>query len=186
MPRSARQARDRPDGHGLRPRDEPVPSGVAAGSTPRRAGRHSSRRRSSRRVSRSSSRCCPSSTLALRRFFRGRTRSSCPIPSVAIPGSRGSGDDRRPRPRPRGACPPAARAGGRARRDEREPPRRPDPRTLDDVPAELRAAAAAVVDGGELPGTPSTVIDVTGHEPVVLREGAVPAAEALRAVASVL
>ncbi len=61
-----------------------------------------------------------------------------------------------------------------------------DPRTLDDVPAELRAAAAAEVDGGELPGTPSTVIDVTGEEPVVLREGAVPAAEALRAVASVL
>jgi hypothetical protein len=30
------------------------------------------------------------------------------------------------------------------------------------------------------------VIDVTGEEPVVLREGAVPAAEALRAVASVL
>lgn len=62
----------------------------------------------------------------------------------------------------------------------------PDPRTLDEVPAELRAQAAAIVDGGELPGTPSTVIDVTGPEPVVLREGAVPAAEALRVVASVL
>jgi L-threonylcarbamoyladenylate synthase len=61
-----------------------------------------------------------------------------------------------------------------------------DPRTLDDVPAELRAAAAAEVDGGELPGTPSTVIDVTGEEPAVLREGVVPAADALRAVASVL
>lgn len=62
----------------------------------------------------------------------------------------------------------------------------PDPRTLDEVPAELRAQADALVDGGELPGTPSTVIDVTGPEPVVLREGAVPAAEALRVVASVL
>ena len=61
-----------------------------------------------------------------------------------------------------------------------------DPRTLADVPGELRAAAAALVDGGELPGTPSTVIDVTGAEPVVLREGAVTAAEALRTVASVL
>jgi L-threonylcarbamoyladenylate synthase len=30
-----------------------------------------------------------------------------------------------------------------------------------------------------LPGTPSTVLDLTGNEPVVLREGAVPAAEAL-------
>ena len=65
-------------------------------------------------------------------------------------------------------------------------PGEPDPRTLADVPPELRAAAAALVDGGELPGTPSTVIDLTGPDPVVLREGAVPASEALRAVASVL
>jgi L-threonylcarbamoyladenylate synthase len=62
----------------------------------------------------------------------------------------------------------------------------PDPRTLDDVPEELRAAAAALVDGGELPGTPSTVIDFTGPEPIVLREGAAPAADALRVVGSVL
>lgn len=61
-----------------------------------------------------------------------------------------------------------------------------DPRTLADVPEQLREAAAALVDGGELPGTPSTVIDVTGPEPLVLREGAVSADEALRAVASVL
>ena len=61
-----------------------------------------------------------------------------------------------------------------------------DPRTLDDVPEQLRAAAAALVDGGELPGTPSTVIDLTGPEPLVLREGAVSADEALRVVASVL
>jgi tRNA A37 threonylcarbamoyladenosine synthetase subunit TsaC/SUA5/YrdC len=62
----------------------------------------------------------------------------------------------------------------------------PDPRTLDDVPEQLLAAAAALVDGGELPGTPSTVIDLTGPEPLVLREGAVSAEEALRVVASVL
>jgi len=37
----------------------------------------------------------------------------------------------------------------------------------------------AVVDGGDLPGTPSTVLDLTGPEPRVLREGAVPADEAL-------
>ena len=62
----------------------------------------------------------------------------------------------------------------------------PDPRTLADVPAELRAAAAALVDGGELPGAPSTVIDFTGPEPVVLREGAASAAEALRVVGTVV
>ena len=54
-----------------------------------------------------------------------------------------------------------------------------EPRRLADVPAEIRAATAALVDGGELGGAPSTVVDVTGAEPVVLREGALPGAEAL-------
>jgi L-threonylcarbamoyladenylate synthase len=58
-----------------------------------------------------------------------------------------------------------------------------DPRSVDAVPTEIRSAVAAVLDVGELPGTPSTVIDLTGPEPRVLREGAVPAAEALRQVA---
>lgn len=57
----------------------------------------------------------------------------------------------------------------------------PDPRRIADVPAEIRAAAA-VVDGGELPGTPSTVLDLTKSEPTVLREGAVSAADALASV----
>ena len=61
----------------------------------------------------------------------------------------------------------------------------PEPRRLEDVPVEIRAGAAALVDGGELPGTPSTVLDLTGEEPRVLREGAVSAAEALeRALAA--
>jgi L-threonylcarbamoyladenylate synthase len=54
-----------------------------------------------------------------------------------------------------------------------------DPRRLDGVPPEVRAAVAAAVDGGELPGTPSTVLDLTGSEPRVLREGAVPESEAI-------
>jgi L-threonylcarbamoyladenylate synthase len=57
-------------------------------------------------------------------------------------------------------------------------PGEPEPRRLEDVPEEVLAACVAL-DGGELPGTPSTVLDCTGPEPVVLREGAVPAAEAL-------
>ena len=61
----------------------------------------------------------------------------------------------------------------------------PDPRRIEDVPAEIRARCGAVVDAGELPGTPSTVLDFTGAEPRVLREGAVPAEKALaRAVAA--
>lgn len=61
----------------------------------------------------------------------------------------------------------------------------PDPRRLEDVPEELRAKTAVTLDGGELPGTPSTVIDFTAPEPRVVREGAAPAAEAIeRAVAA--
>jgi L-threonylcarbamoyladenylate synthase len=58
----------------------------------------------------------------------------------------------------------------------------PDPAVLDDVPQELRQAAAVVVDGGRLPGTASAVIDVTGSAPRVLRDGP-GAAEALRRLA---
>ena len=47
-----------------------------------------------------------------------------------------------------------------------------DPRRVEDVPEEIRAACGAIVDAGELPGVPSTVIDLTGAEPRVLRQGA--------------
>ena len=59
----------------------------------------------------------------------------------------------------------------------------PDPRSIAEVPSEILDGVGAVLDAGELPGTPSTVIDLTGAEPRVLREGAVPAAEALARVA---
>jgi L-threonylcarbamoyladenylate synthase len=54
----------------------------------------------------------------------------------------------------------------------------PDPRRIADVPEEIRAGAI-VIDGGELPGVPSTVVDLTGPEPEILREGAVPATDVL-------
>jgi L-threonylcarbamoyladenylate synthase len=48
----------------------------------------------------------------------------------------------------------------------------PDPLRVEDVPEEIRAACGAIVDAGELPGVPSTVVDLTGPEPHVLRQGA--------------
>ena len=48
------------------------------------------------------------------------------------------------------------------------------PGRLLDVPSELRSAASVVVDGGVLPGVASTVIDLTGPEPVVIRPGPAP------------
>jgi L-threonylcarbamoyladenylate synthase len=47
-----------------------------------------------------------------------------------------------------------------------------DPRRVEDVPEEIRAACGAIVDAGELPGVPSTVVDLTTGEPRVLRQGA--------------
>ena len=57
---------------------------------------------------------------------------------------------------------------------------------MDDIPEEIRSACAALVDGGELPGTASTVIDFTGTDPRVLREGAAPSAEAIDRVFAAL
>jgi L-threonylcarbamoyladenylate synthase len=59
-------------------------------------------------------------------------------------------------------------------------PGEPDPKRLEDVPEEIRSGAAAVVDGGELRGTPSTVVDLTAGEPRVLREGVLSADDVLR------
>ncbi|TML09538.1 MAG: threonylcarbamoyl-AMP synthase [Actinobacteria bacterium] len=62
----------------------------------------------------------------------------------------------------------------------------PDPASLEEVPPELLADCAAAIDAGELPGIPSTVIDLTGDEPELLREGAVTAEEALKRVAGLV
>jgi L-threonylcarbamoyladenylate synthase len=57
----------------------------------------------------------------------------------------------------------------------------PDPRRLADVPAGIRAGADLVLDGGELPGTASTVVDLTAYEAAgswrVVRAGALTADE---------
>ena len=55
----------------------------------------------------------------------------------------------------------------------------PDARRLEDVPQAIRDGADLVLDGGELAGTPSTVVDLTGYEADgewrIVRAGAVPA-----------
>jgi L-threonylcarbamoyladenylate synthase len=60
-----------------------------------------------------------------------------------------------------------------------------DAARVEEIPDEIRSAVHAVVDVGPLPGTPSTVIDLTGSEPQVLREGAVAADEARARIARV-
>jgi len=58
-----------------------------------------------------------------------------------------------------------------------------EPRRLDQVVPELREKVSGAIDGGELPGIASTVIDFTTDPPTVLRDGAASAAEAIARVA---
>jgi L-threonylcarbamoyladenylate synthase len=54
----------------------------------------------------------------------------------------------------------------------------PPPASLDEVPERIRSGCGAEIDVGRLSGEPSTVIDFTGPEPVVIRQGAGDAEEA--------
>ncbi|HYH91217.1 MAG TPA: Sua5/YciO/YrdC/YwlC family protein [Solirubrobacteraceae bacterium] len=64
----------------------------------------------------------------------------------------------------------------------------PDARRLDDVPEAIRRAADLVIDAGELPGTPSTVVDLRRFEDAgaweVVRAGAVAPEAVARAVSA--
>jgi L-threonylcarbamoyladenylate synthase len=64
----------------------------------------------------------------------------------------------------------------------------PDARRLADVPESIRRRADLVLDGGELPGTPSTVVDLRGYELdgtwSIAREGAVSTTEIATALVS--
>ncbi len=57
----------------------------------------------------------------------------------------------------------------------------PDPVSLGEVPEAIAAGADLIIDGGRLPGTPSTVVDLRGYEAdgewQVLRAGAVAVAD---------
>ncbi|MGH2902291.1 MAG: L-threonylcarbamoyladenylate synthase [Solirubrobacteraceae bacterium] len=63
-----------------------------------------------------------------------------------------------------------------------------DARRLNDVPASIRAGADLVLDGGELPGVPSTVLDLREYERRgewrIVREGPLGRAEVERILAS--
>jgi L-threonylcarbamoyladenylate synthase len=55
----------------------------------------------------------------------------------------------------------------------------PEARRIDEVDERIRAGVDLIIDGGELPGTPSTVVDLTGFQEngrwEIVREGAVSA-----------
>jgi L-threonylcarbamoyladenylate synthase len=79
-----------------------------------------------------------------------------------------------------GALAPLAAARWPVLQSSANPSGAPDARRLADVDERIRARVDLLLDGGELPGTPSTVVDLTRYEETgehaIVREGAVPAA----------
>jgi L-threonylcarbamoyladenylate synthase len=53
----------------------------------------------------------------------------------------------------------------------------PSPLSAEDVRRQLGGSVDLVIDGGLCPGTESTIVDVTGELPVILRAGAISAKE---------
>jgi L-threonylcarbamoyladenylate synthase len=62
----------------------------------------------------------------------------------------------------------------------------PDARRVTDIDGRVRAGVDLVLDAGELPGTPSTVVDLSAYEETgewwVIREGAVPQEAVVRSL----
>lgn len=84
-------------------------------------------------------------------------------------------------PRLTGALSPLAGASWPVLQSSANPSGGADPRRVCDVDGRLRRGVDVILDGGELPGTPSTVIDLTSYGDdgsfAVLREGAVPSSD---------
>jgi L-threonylcarbamoyladenylate synthase len=126
----------------------------------------------------------PRTADAVRALLPGAVTLLLPNPAARYPLARGSGPSdvlglRVP------AWPPALAALGDVRwpvlQSSANVAGGPDARRLDDVPEYMRAHADLVLDGGRLPGTPSTVIDLRGYELderwSVAREGAMSITE---------
>lgn len=77
-----------------------------------------------------------------------------------------------------GALRPLAEVGWPVLQSSANPSGEPDARRIAEVDERIRAGVDLVLDGGELPGTPSTVVDLTGYERdgswELVRAGAVP------------
>lgn len=59
----------------------------------------------------------------------------------------------------------------------------PSPSTADEVYAQLNGRIPLILNGGKTPGgIPSTLVDCTGREPIILREGPISLAELLSAM----
>jgi tRNA A37 threonylcarbamoyladenosine synthetase subunit TsaC/SUA5/YrdC len=59
----------------------------------------------------------------------------------------------------------------------------PSPSTAEEVSAQLNGRIPLILDGGTTPGgVPSTLVDCTGNEPIILREGPISLDDLLAAM----
>ncbi len=64
---------------------------------------------------------------------------------------------------------------------------RPSPLTAEEVDSQLGGKIDLIIDGGRCPGgKESTVVDLTGEKPVILRQGAIPAEDIERVAGALL
>ena len=125
----------------------------------------------------------PRTGAALRRVLPGAFTLVLPNPSRRYPLACGPRPDRLGLRVPAldGALAPLAAARHPVLQSSANRSGGPDARRLAEVDSMVRAGVDVELDGGDLPGTPSTVVDLAEYEKdggfAVLREGAVPAAE---------
>jgi L-threonylcarbamoyladenylate synthase len=81
-------------------------------------------------------------------------------------------------PRLEGELAPLAAVGWPVLQSSANRSGQPDARRVEDIDAHVREGADLVLDAGELPGTPSTVVDLSSYEETgewsLIREGAIP------------
>jgi L-threonylcarbamoyladenylate synthase len=125
----------------------------------------------------------PRTRAALERMLPGAVTAIVPNPARRYPLACGPAPDRLGLRVPdlSGALEPLRAATRPVLQSSANPTGGADPRRLEDVVPGLVDGVDAVLDGGELPGTASTVVDLTRYESggryEVLREGAVARAE---------
>jgi L-threonylcarbamoyladenylate synthase len=118
---------------------------------------------------------------ALERLLPGAVTAVLPNPRLRFPLACGPAPDRLGLRVPSLAGPlePLASMRWPVLQSSANPSGGADARRLDDVDPRIRAAVDLQLDAGELPGTPSTVVDLTPYEQTgdyrVLRDGALPA-----------
>jgi L-threonylcarbamoyladenylate synthase len=125
---------------------------------------------------------------AVERLLPGALTLILPNPAHRFPLACGPAPDRLGLrvPRLEGSLAPLSAVSVPVLQSSANPTGGPDARRVEDVDEGIRREVDVVLDGGELPGTPSTVVDLTSYESdgtwTLLREGAVSEAELAAAI----